>query len=177
MAGGGIILPEKIAWVHAVGGGFISPIKSDSVESGSPVIFYETKITDSNEDDSIITELPTISRRFAAKLSIKTEIKDLMSVDEHFKYILYNILKILDDIFDAYGNPGNVEVILELDEDNPNWKHADIKIKLDDDSLISEIWRKASKSTKEFYKATDARKIIPSGSLKRIHKFIYIVVD
>ena len=124
-----------------------------------------------------MSEIPIISGPFETKLNIKAEIKELLSVDRHFNYIFYNILKILDNIFDEYGNPGRVEVALESDEDNPKWKHADIKIKLDDDSLSPEIWRKASKATKEFYKSTDARKIMPSATIKRIHKFVYIIVD
>ena len=174
---GKFFLPEKAAWIHEYVGCHIPSIENDLVDGESTVVVNTTNITDKNKDGSIMSEIPKISSQFCAKLNIEKEIKDLLSIDENFNYVLHSILKILDSIFDDYENLHHVEVKLESDEDNPKWKHADIKIKLDDDSLISEIWRAASKSVKEFYKAVDERKIMPSGTLNRIHKFIYIIVD
>lgn len=120
---------------------------------------------------------PAISAQFSEKLIMHREINALLSADIYLNYILFNILKILDTILDEHGNSGRVEVALEVDEDNPEWKHADITVKLDDDSLGSEIWRKSSKDAKDFYKALEASKMIPSETIRRIHKFIYIIVD
>jgi len=152
-------------------------LEFDPVGIKSTITVGKSETTDSNGNESIMSDIPIISDSFGTKRNIKAEIKELLSGDRGFNYVLYNILKIINNIFDEYGNPGRVEVALESDEDNPKWKHADIKIKLDDDSLNSEIWRKASKATKEFYKSTDARKIMPRATLQRIHKFVYIIVD
>jgi hypothetical protein len=90
---------------------------------------------------------------------------------------LFNILKILNNTLDEHQSSGRVEVVLETDEDNPKWKHADINVKLDDDSLGSEIWRKASKDAKNFYKTLEVSKKMPSETIRKIHKFIYIMID
>lgn len=120
---------------------------------------------------------PEISGSFSKNLVIGPEIKELLSEDVYFEYILYNILKILNNRLDEHGTPGHVEVALETDEDNPKWKHADITVKLDDDSLGSEIWRKSSKDAKDFYRTLEANKMIHSEIIRRMHKFIYIIVD
>jgi hypothetical protein len=120
---------------------------------------------------------PEISGSFSKKLIMGPEIKELLSNDIHFRYILFNMLKILNNRLDEHGSPGRVEVALETDEDNPKWKHADITVRLDDDSLGSEIWREASKDAKDFYRALEVSKIIPSETIRIIHKFIYIIVD
>jgi hypothetical protein len=120
---------------------------------------------------------PEISGPFSKNLIISPEIKELISNDMHFNYVLFNILKILNNILDEHDNLGHVEVTLESDEDNPKWKHADITVKLDDDSLVSEIWSKASKNAKDFYKSLDARKIMPSETIRKIHRSLYIIVD
>lgn len=172
-----IALPKNVAWVHGVEGSLIVPIKSNPKSGGDRVRFGITRVTDHSGGDSIMSEIPIISTQFKTKLNINNEIKELLSVDTQFNYIFYNVIKIIDDIFDKYSNPGFVEVVLESDENNPKWKHADIKIKLDNDSLVSEIWRRISKSTKEFYKSAHAKNAMPIESLKRIHKFIYIIVD
>ncbi len=124
-----------------------------------------------------LLKVPTLSGPFSENLIIGPEIKELLSRNVNFKYILFNILKILNNIFDKYERQGRVEVTLETDEDNPRWKHADITVKLNDDSLDSEIWRKVSKDSKDFYKALEVSKVIPCKTIKLIHKFIYIIVD
>jgi hypothetical protein len=122
-------------------------------------------------------EPPEITRSFGENLSMDQEIKELLSTDIYFNYILFNILKILNNVLDEYRHPYRVEVLLETDEDNPNWTHADISVKLNDESIGSEIWKKSSKKAKEFYKSIEMTKLIPSETIKRIHKFIYIIVD
>lgn len=69
----------------------------------------------------------------------------------------------------------SINVELEIDEDNPKWKHADITIKLEDESLNSDIWRKSSIEVKKFYTSIENKKLILLEVIKNIHKFIYIL--
>jgi len=120
---------------------------------------------------------PEISSSFRKNLIVGSEINELLSNNVYFKYILLNILKIVNDTLEGHGSTGHVEVALETDEDNPKWRHADITVKLDDDSMCSEIWRKASKGAKDFYKSLEASKMIPHETIRVMHRFIYIIVD
>jgi len=121
--------------------------------------------------------IPEFSNMFKQNLIIADEIDEIVLADPKFKYVMFNILKIIDNIIQEYLINYCVEVALETDEDNPRWKHADITVKLDDDLAGSEIWKRSSTEAKKFYMHVENNKIMSVEDLKRIHKFIYIIVD
>jgi hypothetical protein len=121
--------------------------------------------------------LPEMSESFMKNLFINDNITELSLIDENFNYILFNLLKILETTLNEYETTYKIDVSLETDEDNPNWQHADITVKLDDFSLGSEIWKKSSQEYKKFYESLQESRIIAADIIKRLHKFIYIIVD
>jgi len=122
-------------------------------------------------------DIPELSNMFKQKLIIAEEINEIVLADPKIEYVMFNLLKIIDSIIQEYSINYCVEVALETDEDNPCWKHADITVKLNDDPIGSEIWKRSSKEAKKFYMQVENNKIMLHEDLKRIHKFIYIIVD
>jgi len=151
---------------------------SQMYESDFSKLFTGT-ITTFRPKNAYINQLyvPELSNMFKQKLIIAKEINEITRVDPKIEYVMFNLLKIIDNIIYDYSINYCVEVTLETDEDNPNWKHADITVKLNDDSIGSEIWRRSSKEAKKFYMHTEKNNIMSDEDLKRIHKFIYIMVD
>ena len=66
-------------------------------------------------------KVPVLPGSFSKNLIMGPEIKELLPSDINFKYVLFNILKILNSVLDEYERQGRVEVALETDEDNPNY--------------------------------------------------------
>ena len=122
-------------------------------------------------------DIPELSNKFKQNLIISEEIDEIILADPKFKYVIFNILRIIDSIIQEYLINYCVEVTLEIDEDNPRWKHADITVKLNDDSVGSEIWKRSSTEAKKFYMHAENNTIMSGEDLKRIHKFIYIIID
>lgn len=173
-----IILPNK--WINAgEEDTFFTQTESNPVNRQIPFAVSMTEITTEGNGDNPVYEIPEISASFRTKLSISQDIQEMVSDDIYFEYTIYNILNLLDRRLNSVADVSHVNVNLEADKDDSEWKHADIIIKLKRESSenIRSLWKEIGSEISNFYNSLKGSLSFSEIKINELHNFIYILVD
>jgi hypothetical protein len=121
-------------------------------------------------------EPPEISGSFKTKLSISPEIGDLLADDQEFKYTLYNILNLIDKSLNGIKHDYHVGVVLDTDQDLPNWKRANIIVGIwgmDYQSILN-LWDNIGSEVGSYLKSLGRNPIFPREKALSFYNFINI---
>jgi len=119
---------------------------------------------------------PELTGSFKARLNISPEIRDLLVDDQEFNYTLYNIFNLIDKYLDGIGHTYCVDVVLDFDQDLPNWKRANIivAIKGMDYQSILNLWDEIGSEIGSYLKSLGRNPIFPREKALNLYNFINI---
>ncbi|GEM_PF-2179934 len=143
----------------------------------TPFTFGVTKsITEGNSEESTMFAAPAISETFRAKLSVSSEIEELRSHDVYFKYVLNSIFNLVDESLDNIGHFYSVGVALDVDQDLPNWRRANIIVGIEgmDYQHILDLWDDIGSEVGNYLDSLRRNPRFPLEEALRLYKFINI---
>ncbi|MCX6673918.1 MAG: hypothetical protein NTY37_09090 [Methanothrix sp.] len=168
---------EKAAVDQVCGAGQILAIVNNPVNRPTPFALGAAKsTTEGNSEDSIMVGTPAISETFRAKLSISSEIEELRSEDVYFKYALNSIFNLIDNALNGIGHIYHVGVALDVDQDLPSWRRANIIVGINgmDYQSILNLWDDIGSEVGSYLESLRKNPIFPQEKALRFYNFINI---
>lgn len=121
---------------------------------------------------------PAISGSSKMKLSIDPNVEVCLEGERHIRYALNIIFNIIVGLLRDPGFNYKINVVLRDAGNIHGWEHIDIIIKFPDEHYddITGYWKSISTNVSNFYKSLLQNQEYSEEIVKRICKFIYIIV-
>jgi hypothetical protein len=121
---------------------------------------------------------PEITGSLKTKLRIDPEIEGRLGDERHIKFALNNVINIIGELLRDPGFNYKINVVLRDAGNIHGWEHTDIIIKFPDEHYddITGYWKSISMKVSNFYKSLLQNQECSEEIVKRIRKFIYIIV-
>jgi len=168
---------ENAAEDRVCGAGQILIIMDNQINGPIPFTIGAAMSTkDGNSEESIVVRTPAISETLRAKLSISSEIEELRSEDVYFKYALNSIFNLIDNHLNNIGHVYRVGVALDVDQDLPSWRRANITVGINgmDYQSVLNLWDDIGSEVGSFLESLRRNPIFPLGNALRLYNFINI---
>jgi hypothetical protein len=159
------------------GAGQILIIMDNQIDRPIPFTIGEALSTiEGNSEESIVVGTPEISETLVAKLSISSEIEELRNEDVHFKYVLNNIFNLIDNYLNDIGHIYRVGVALDVDQDRPSWRRANITVGINgmDYQSVLNLWDDLGSEVGSYLESLRRNPIFPLEKALRLYDFINI---